>query len=323
MKEKKILLTLFLLIFATIGIAQKTEIKIDISSLNLGEVQINTLGISSSSAFLTFDNETELIVEVEHLPTLLKLSILNKHKLIDKKMIWAKNTNIKIEGLLDSTESLKILPENDEQLIADKILKKATKNQEVDDDLAFSKPYLVYLVQEKQFYGKEYINRIVTNMPEQLKNFWAYEVLSKYLKDMESIGYDPKNKHFTHLMGINKMNEEQKFEMKGDKSLLIDFSFSGCLPCIVDIDKLVKLNSELNDQLDILTIWNESDYEMWMNSSKKQKDKITWLSLMDKNGSITNTFGIKVFPTYILIDKNGNVLKKWIGKLPKNIKKYL
>ena len=323
MKAEKTLFILLLLIFTISGIAQKTAIKIDISSLDLGEVQVNTLGISSSSTFSTFNNEKVLTVEAGQLPTLMKLSILNKHKLIDKKMIWVFNPNVKIEGPLENSGSLKILPENDEQIIADKIFIKVAKGQEVNDDLAFSKPYLVYLAQEKQFYGKDYINRILTSMPDQLKNFWAYKVLNKYLKDLEQIGYDAENKHFTYLTAINKLNEEQKFEMKDDKNLLIDFSFSGCPPCIVDIDKLVKLNKELNDQLDILTVWNESDYEIWINSSKKQKDKITWLSLMDKNGSVIKAFGVKVFPTYILINKNGDVLKKWTGKFPKNIKKHL
>lgn len=323
MKTNQNLFTLLFLFSTAFLFAQTSEITVDLSKLDFGEVPRNSIYILSAGSF-QIPQEAIFKYKVDHFPTMVKLTILKKNTFRHQKMIWINDTNIKLEGSLEDRETINVVQESDEQVVANQLFNTVSKGKELDlkNKLAFTMPYLSYLADSKFFINIEYLKNILEKLPVELSDFWATKDLQDYLSDIENVGYDSKIKHFTSVTAINKDSTKQTYKLTGEKYVLLDFSSSGCKPCIAHIDKLLKVDSVYSDKLDIVTLWNDREFRHWKNIAKKQKDKITWISLFDKNGAIHYAFKIKALPTYILIDKEGNVIKKWIG-YPKDLNNFI
>jgi cytochrome oxidase Cu insertion factor (SCO1/SenC/PrrC family) len=90
---------------------------------------------------------------------------------------------------------------------------------------------------------------------------------------------------------------------------LIDFWYSHCVPCVARFPKLKEIYHQFHSKgFDIVSI-----------SVDKQKDKkdylaaikkygLAWNHIWDKEGVSAEKFSINVFPTYILLDKNGSII---------------
>lgn len=106
------------------------------------------------------------------------------------------------------------------------------------------------------------------------------------------------------------------------KYVLIDFWGSWCLPCRATHPHLREVYSKYKSQgLEIVGVAREasSDLEKARKTWKDaiEKDKIDWIHLL-ANHNMTSfdpvkAFGIGVFPTKILLDKDGNELARFIG----------
>ena len=53
------------------------------------------------------------------------------------------------------------------------------------------------------------------------------------------------------------------------KYKLLEFSFSGCGPCLQALPEVKEAYEKYNDQLEVLTIWKDPTRDIWLNSSKK------------------------------------------------------
>ncbi|MCF6181073.1 TlpA disulfide reductase family protein [Lutibacter sp.] len=104
------------------------------------------------------------------------------------------------------------------------------------------------------------------------------------------------------------------FENSDSKYILIDFWFSYCGPCIAQFPKLKELQKKYSpNQLSIISI--STDKTKNVNNWFKVVDrkKITWLNLLDENGTETSVLGINKFPTNYLLNKEGIILEKDIS----------
>ena len=300
---------------------QATEIQIDVSQLK----RDSPIFLVESGVQLNRIPESGILkINIENLPTLIKFVSLKKSKIVTHQVIWLTGTALKIKGSIDDNK-IELFP-NDiaEQLDFD--IENKWKQVDVANKKGYtvSKPFLVYLLNNLKFQETEHVKAIVEKIPENERSFWATTRIVKYLNDLESIGFDPSKKEFKrNITATNKKGEQQLFEKPNNKFLLIDFSSSSCRPCLEDIDKLVALNKDFRDKLEILSVWDDPKQETWLSIAKKQKDKITWVSLRDDSQAIFERFKINVYPTYVLIDPNGNVVKKWKGSGIDKVRKYL
>lgn len=111
------------------------------------------------------------------------------------------------------------------------------------------------------------------------------------------------------------------------KLVLLDFWGSWCYPCRASHPHLKKLYQEYKSRgFEILGVSSESgkpdDHQRWETAIKE--DGMEWVNVLNNNSrgerskGILNQYDVAVFPTKILIDKNGVILKRFAGNTPKN-----
>ncbi len=115
--------------------------------------------------------------------------------------------------------------------------------------------------------------------------------------------------------------------LKG-KLVLLDFWGSWCGPCRQTHPHLKKLYATYKDKgFEILGVSNESgtpekQYEKWVKAI--DEDGIGWVNVLndkersDKTGNILGKYVVNAFPTKLLIDKNGVIIKRLVGNTPEN-----
>ncbi|MDR2206943.1 MAG: TlpA family protein disulfide reductase [Flavobacteriaceae bacterium] len=108
----------------------------------------------------------------------------------------------------------------------------------------------------------------------------------------------------------------------GGKYTFIDFWFSYCQPCLIEMPKhktiYDKYKSKGFEYIGISTDGTQ-DIENW----KKviQKYDLTWKNILDENGVESKKYLINKFPTTFLLDSGGKIIKKDIS--PEELEKFL
>lgn len=97
--------------------------------------------------------------------------------------------------------------------------------------------------------------------------------------------------------------------LKG-KVVLIDFWASWCGPCRISNKQLVKIYDKYKDKgFEIYGISVDEDRRDW--EKAVQKDRITWLQVIDDAGSASQTirtWNVYQIPTSYLVDQNGRLV---------------
>jgi peroxiredoxin len=69
-----------------------------------------------------------------------------------------------------------------------------------------------------------------------------------------------------------------------------------------------------SDQVQVISISEDRDEHTW--SKFISQNKMTWEQRFDGAGESARQYGVKGFPTYILVDGNGTVLQRYEGEDP-------
>jgi tetratricopeptide (TPR) repeat protein len=95
--------------------------------------------------------------------------------------------------------------------------------------------------------------------------------------------------------------------------VLLDFWGTWCPPCVESVPELRNLYKRYSKEgtFMILGISSDSDEEEWREFTVK--NKMVWPQYRDKDRRIQRAFGIRAYPTYILIDHEGIVRFSSIG----------
>lgn len=123
--------------------------------------------------------------------------------------------------------------------------------------------------------------------------------------------------------------EHSLSSLKG-KLVLLDFWGSWCMPCRQTHPHLKHLYQEYKAKgFEILGVSNESgnaetDYKKW--TAALDEDKMDWLNVLntdsraEKTKGILSDYGVMAFPTKVLIDQNGVIIKRFVGNSAENTK---
>ena len=116
----------------------------------------------------------------------------------------------------------------------------------------------------------------------------------------------------------NETIENKKFDINDykNKSVLLNFWFPSCPPCVYELEILNEINKELDSTsiigVQVLGLDTQDDgVKMFQNK------KILYKSIVDNGDSLVQNFEITVFPTTILFDNKGDEIKRWIGIIDK------
>lgn len=102
-----------------------------------------------------------------------------------------------------------------------------------------------------------------------------------------------------------------KFSSFLGKTVLLDFWGTWCAPCIKEIPNLKKLyDDNKGKNFEIISIASDNDIEKWKRTVTTKS--MTWTNLIDPDDKTIGLYSIKAFPTLILVDKKGKILKREI-----------
>jgi peroxiredoxin len=88
------------------------------------------------------------------------------------------------------------------------------------------------------------------------------------------------------------------------KIALLDFWGTWCQPCVRAVPALRKLQkAHANEAFVIVGVSSDKDPKVW--SAFTAKNGMVWPQYWDENRMMQRTFGVKVFPTYVLLDGDG------------------
>ena len=143
-------------------------------------------------------------------------------------------------------------------------------------------------------------------MLDSLSRHPVNETLKKYIeytfKQLNGLTIGEEVKDFSYLNLDD--NEVSLAEFNG-KWVLLDFWFVGCGPCHEAIPDLKKLQSKFKDCLEIVSVNPIDNTDRVL--TYKEKNDLTWNFYSAKHDSnIKSYFNIKGYPTFFLVDPNGN-----------------
>ncbi|WP_321280311.1 TlpA disulfide reductase family protein [Marinifilum fragile] len=99
----------------------------------------------------------------------------------------------------------------------------------------------------------------------------------------------------------------QLADFKG-KYLYLNFCNTQSYPCLQDFKEIEKLKQQFGQQIEFLSIVCDWDVKKWMEFSKNNKYSWKFVPIGNQH-QLIHEYKVKAFPSYILIDPKGNIVK--------------
>ena len=127
------------------------------------------------------------------------------------------------------------------------------------------------------------------------------------VSDSEQVSEDAQKLDFVLPMEdgtqMNVLEEVKKHEVT-----ILDFWASWCGPCCAEMPNMVNIYKKYHEKgLGMIGISLDQDYDAWTTAIGELG--ITWPSLLDTDGSISDRFGIQYIPYTVIANKKGKILK--------------
>ena len=153
-------------------------------------------------------------------------------------------------------------------------------------------------------------NGVMAPMYQSIKQ--AYEKQEERRKAQEKIKEGAPAPEFT-LKDIHGKDFTLS-SLKG-KYVILDFWGSWCGWCIKGIPDLKQAYEKYKGQLEIVGIDCNDTEEKW--KAAVEKHALPWIHVRNEgNPDVTFLYGIEGFPTKIILDKEGNIVKTVVGEDP-------
>lgn len=108
-------------------------------------------------------------------------------------------------------------------------------------------------------------------------------------------------------------------DLKG-KVVLLDFWYRGCFPCLKATPDLIKLKDEFKNNLVIIGI-NDRDDKEDISDYYTYKKNTNYFSTYKTATNISKNLKISAFPTFIIINQKGEIVKTEVGFDKSSIRK--
>ena len=115
---------------------------------------------------------------------------------------------------------------------------------------------------------------------------------------------------FTGLNG-----EKFSTESLRGKVVMVNFWATSCATCVKEMPEMVETYKKYKDKgLEFVAVamsYDRADYVLNYVETRKLPFKVA----LDVKGELANSFGdVKLTPTTFVIDKNGNIIKRYVGE---------
>jgi peroxiredoxin len=150
---------------------------------------------------------------------------------------------------------------------------------------------------------------VYTAFSDSLKNTHAGEILAQKLEVASKLDY---GKTFPAMALVDQQNQPWHLTTKPkNKFTLVDFWYSNCRPCIAQFPHLSETYQNYKS-LGFEIIGISTDRTRYKENWEKAIDKyqLHWPQYWDENGVESSKLSINKFPTNLLLDHKGKIIKK-------------
>lgn len=182
-----------------------------------------------------------------------------------------------------------------------------------------------YMASASSSLPEEDKERLLKQMPKPVYDFSKYAI--RFIK----VDNKTKIKEGDQLMDFEGRTIDQTIintkSLRG-KFVLLDFTSTGCGYCWLDYPDMIEMAGQHNN-LQILTFNQDYAQEAWQKIADRNKLIFPWPILWEAENKreIFTKYGIKSWPSFVLISPDGKVLESWSGarikKLKNTILKYV
>ncbi len=203
-----------------------------------------------------------------------------------------------------------------ERKLERRIFKCTYKNDTLED---FARLFKLKRVDDN--YSWEKILSIANKLLQESHHPTTQQLIKNYIKQHNINKRLTKgNKAPNFTLPDTSLQQIQLTQFRG-KYVLLDFWTTWCKPCIKSMKGFNKLKDKYKGKLEIISI--SGDFQIKSMSEFIDKHSYNWIFLFGgMRGEVLKTFNVKSFPTYYLIDPDGNFVTD--GKIYLNeIDKYM
>lgn len=315
----------FFLCYSIPSFCQETQVNILLSDLSK----------QKESIYASIDNNTyrlegEGSAQVETIAEMpVKMSILkikSNGKITENRSFWVFDDEYQITGIADDFSTIQIQPNHPYNLIMDDFnVADVDEKKKIIDRNIEKVIGLQLLSSNMTIYSDEELQDLIARIPESLHDSEYYKSTKTFLltKNSKKPKVGSKAVDFELESRTGEMISLSDFE---GKYKLLEFSFTGCMPCIEALPEIKEAYERHNSKLEVISVWNDKTKDIWLNTAKKHKEQITWIDLWDEEGYATSLYQIKVWPNYILINPEGEIVEIWNsyrkGKLLRELESF-
>ncbi|MCH6199521.1 redoxin domain-containing protein [Aquiflexum sp. LQ15W] len=306
---KKHFLT-FVLIMAFCQTQAQVAVNISGQIENLNAAESIYLGIDGRLFPLNppADGTFSVDVNISQTPSFFYLGHITKGRKFEQKTpsIWFESDSVQItKDWSDQSYQMQgLLPFQDN---SEKI--EALKGKDQFDFILANPidiPSLYFVERQKKKIGIPDLERFTQLVKEEHQNAAYVKRIENYIaaKKLDKIKIGSKVGDFTLP---DKDGNQVSVIQPNNKTTLIALFSSGCGYSVASIGILEKVADLNNDKIEMITIWEDSSREIWLNTRKDEKEKITWTNLWDEFGFASTYLNNKMWPTFYVINAEGEL----------------
>jgi thiol-disulfide isomerase/thioredoxin len=171
----------------------------------------------------------------------------------------------------------------------------------------------------KRTWKLDKVQQLYNNLNDKVKNSWSGKDVKVAITEIEENSPGKKAKDFRTTDVNGKVIDLSNFR---NGYVLLDFWASWCEPCRKSTPHLIQLYKKYRNRgFSVIGVSVDHDVNAWKKAIQQDSINI-WYNILSTSinpktskdsKSVNDKFGVKVFPTKILIDKNGTIIGRFTG----------
>ena len=161
--------------------------------------------------------------------------------------------------------------------------------------------------------SRDTLKRVYENLPSPLCETQNAKALRTYIYEKSvEVGHPYIDFEVKTIDG-----RDFKLSSLDGRYIYLSFWSAGCGPCRIENRFLSKHYNAVPEELSIVSFSVDKNEDNWLSASKS--DSVIWHNISDgegSNGRIKTQYQVQAIPTSFLIDKEGNVIKRFKGYDP-------